>query len=111
GQTEEIFSGLPPKRTNRQSSRDVRFSNRPSRVKHFQAIHHFSVDVAHRLALLFGLGTWALPSWDSKTRWNNLLRDLAVEVTAGSSGHTISPPPLSDIISPFGRFQAYSSFI
>jgi hypothetical protein len=24
------------------------------RVKHFQAIHHFSVDVAHGLALLFG---------------------------------------------------------
>jgi hypothetical protein len=29
------------------------------------------VDVA-RLALLFGLGTKALPVWDSKTRWNNL---------------------------------------
>src|SRR5262249_47195835 len=69
------------------------FSNRPSRVKHFQAIHHFSVDVAHGLALLFGLGTRALPSWDSKTRWNNLWRDLAVEVTAGSSGHTNSPHP------------------
>src|SRR5215472_11920710 len=71
------------------------FSNRPSRVKHFQAIHHFSVDVAHGLALLFGLGTRALPSWDSKTRWNNLLRDLAVEVAAGSSGHTNSPHPSS----------------
>src|SRR5215831_9845816 len=71
------------------------FSNRPSRVKHFQAIHHFSVDVAHGLALLFGLGTRALPSWDSKTRWNNLWRDLAVEVTAGSSGHTNSPHPSS----------------
>jgi hypothetical protein len=74
---------------------NVRFSNRLSRVKHFQAIHHFSVDVARGLALLFGLGTMALPSWDSKTRWNNLLRDLAVEVTAGSSGHTNSPHPSS----------------
>src|SRR5262245_53933883 len=74
---------------------NVRFSNRPSRVKHFQAIHHFSVDVAHGLALLFGLGTRALPSWDSKTRWNNLLRELAVEVTAGSSGHANSPHPSS----------------
>jgi hypothetical protein len=46
-------------------------------VKRFQAVHHFSVDVAHGLALLFGLGTMALPSWDSKTRWNNLLDDLA----------------------------------
>src|SRR6516162_6931355 len=32
-------------------------------VKRFQAIHHSSVDVAHGLALLFGLGTKALPSW------------------------------------------------
>jgi len=53
------------------------------------------VDVARGLALLFGLGTRALPSWDSKTRWNNLWRDLAVNVTAGSSGHTNSPHPSS----------------
>ena len=33
------------------------FSNRPFGVKHFQAIHHCSVDVAHGLALLFGIGT------------------------------------------------------
>src|SRR5262245_5991542 len=33
-------------------SLNVRFSNRPSRVKHFQAIHHFSVDVAHARASL-----------------------------------------------------------
>src|SRR5262249_13929669 len=37
----------------------------------------------------------ALPSWDSKTRWNNLSGDLAVNVTAGSSGHTNSPHPSS----------------
>src|SRR5215813_13646083 len=74
---------------------DVCFSNRPTEVKLFQAIQHSSIDVAHGLALLFGLGTRALPSWDSKTRWNNLLRDLAVEVTAGSSGHTNSPHPSS----------------
>ena len=41
------------------TSLDVRFSNRPFRVKHFQTIHHCSVDVARRLALLFGLGTKA----------------------------------------------------
>jgi hypothetical protein len=35
-------------------------------------------------------GIVATPSWDSKTRWNNLLRDLAVEVTAGSSGHELT---------------------
>jgi hypothetical protein len=73
----------------------VRFSNRPFGVKRFQAIHHSSVDVAHGLVLLFGIGTKALPSWDSKTRWNNLLGGLAVSVTAGPSGHTISPHPSS----------------
>jgi hypothetical protein len=35
----------------------VRFSNRPGEVKHFQAIHHNSVDVGRGLALLFGIGT------------------------------------------------------
>ena len=40
-----------------QCPRNGRFSNRPFWVKRFQAIHHSSVDVAHGLALLFGLGT------------------------------------------------------
>jgi hypothetical protein len=57
---------------------DFRFSNRPVEVKHFQAIHRCSVDVSHGLALLFGIGTWALPSWDPRTRRNNLYRGLAV---------------------------------
>ena len=61
----------------------------------FQTIHRFSVDVAHGLVLLFGIGTKALPSWDSKTRRNNLWVDLAVKRTAGSSGHTNSPHPSS----------------
>ena len=61
----------------------------------FQTIHRFSVDVAHGLVLLFGNGTKALPSWDSKTRRNNLWVDLAVKRTAGSSGHTNSPHPSS----------------
>jgi hypothetical protein len=39
---------------------DVRFSNRPFRVRRFQTIHHYSVDVAHGLVLLFGIGTKAL---------------------------------------------------
>jgi hypothetical protein len=50
----------------------VGFSNRPFWVKRFQTIHHYSVDVARGLALLFGIGTEALPAWGSKTRWNNL---------------------------------------
>src|SRR5262249_9569149 len=61
----------------------------------FRLSTNSSVDVAHGLSLLFGLGTRALPSWDSKTRWNNLSGDLAVNVTAGSSGHTNSPHPSS----------------
>ena len=47
-------------------------------VKHFQTIHHCSVDIARGLVLLFGIGTKALPLWDSKTRWNNLWGGLAV---------------------------------
>jgi hypothetical protein len=73
----------------------VRFSNRPVGVKHFQTIHHCSVDVAHGLLLLFGIGARALPSWDSKTRWNNLSGGLAVSLSAGPSGHTNSPHPSS----------------
>ena len=34
-----------------------RFSNRPFGVKHYRTIHHSSVDVAHGLGLLFGIGT------------------------------------------------------
>src|SRR5450759_775799 len=74
---------------------NVCFSNRPFGVKHFQTIHHCSVDVAHGLALLFGIGTTALPLWDSRTRRNNLWVGLAVRVTAGPSGHTNSPHPSS----------------
>ena len=60
--------------------RYVRFSNRPFEVKHFQAIRHCNVDVAHGLVLLFGIGTRAFPSWDSRTRWNNLYRGLVVSL-------------------------------
>src|SRR5664280_2946320 len=74
---------------------DVHFSNRPFGVKHFQTIHHYSVDVAHGLALLFGIGTKALPLWDSRTRWNNLWVGVAVRRTAGPSGHANSPHPSS----------------
>ena len=74
---------------------DVRFSNRPVGVKHFQTIHHCSVDVARGLVLLFGIGARALPLWDSRTRWNNLWVGLAVRMTAGPSGHANSPHPSS----------------
>src|SRR5476649_661857 len=74
---------------------DVRFSNRPVGVKHFQTIHLCGVDVARGLLLLFGIGTKALPSWDSKTRRNNLSVGVAVSRTAGPSGLTNSPHPSS----------------
>ena len=67
----------------------VRFSNRPFWVKRFQTIHKFSVDAARELVLLFGIGAKALPSWDSKTRWNNPWGGLAVRTTV------ISPHPSS----------------
>jgi hypothetical protein len=86
---------MAPKADVQKTSLNVCFSNRPFEVKRFQTIHHHSVDVTHGLVLLFGIGTKALPSWGSKTRWNNLLDGLAVSVTAGPSGHTISPHPSS----------------
>jgi len=49
-------------------SPDVCFSNRPFGVKHFQTIHQCGVDVARGLVLVFGIGTGAFPSWDSRTR-------------------------------------------
>src|SRR5277367_5404681 len=64
-----IFTAALPS-VERQDQAD--FSNRPVGVKHFQTIHHCSVDVSHGLALLFGIGTKALPSWDPRTRRNNL---------------------------------------
>ena len=73
----------------------VRFSNRPAGVKRFQTIHHCSVDISRGLVLLFGIGAKALPSWDSKTRRNNLWGDLTVGVAAGPSRHANSPHPSS----------------
>ena len=42
----------------------------------FETIHYHSFDVARGLMLLSGIGGKALPSWDSRTRWNNLCRGL-----------------------------------
>ena len=89
------MSVLPPNADIHRQGRNVRFSNRPFGVKHFQTIHHYSVDVAHGLALLFGIGTKALPLSDSRTRWNNLWVGLPVRRTAGPSGHANSPHPSS----------------
>ena len=93
----------------RQSS-DVRFSNRPFGVKHFQTIHQCDVDVARGLVLLFGIGTGAFPSWDSRTRRNNLLVGLAVEerrVQADIRTHLIHRPA-RDIFPPLGGALVFS---
>src|SRR6266404_1745715 len=45
---------------NSRSPENVRFSNRPFRVKRFQTIRTLGVDVARGLVLLFGIGTKAL---------------------------------------------------
>ena len=54
------------------------FPNRPFGAKRFQTIHYYSVDVARGLVLLFGISTTALPSWVSRTRWNNLKNGLVL---------------------------------
>src|SRR5215510_16119511 len=94
-----------------QTSHNVRFSNRPFGVKRFQTIHHLSVNVARGLVLLFfGIGTKALPSWDSKTRWNNLSGGLAVSLTGGQADmrtHLIHRHA-RDIIPPLGGARVFS---
>src|SRR5260370_21670043 len=95
---------LPGAGRSDQANPNVRFSNRPFGVKRFQTIRRRSVDVAHGLVLLFGIGTKAFPSWDSRTRWNNLWVDLVVSVTAGQADmrtHLIHRPA-RDIIPPLG---------
>jgi len=89
------MSVLPPKADTSVAHQHVCFSNRPFGVKRFQTIRRCSVDVTHGLVLLFGIGTKALPSWDSKTRWNNLSGGLAARVTVGPSGSANSPHPSS----------------
>jgi hypothetical protein len=61
----------------------------------FRLSTNCSVDVAHGLVLLSGIGTRALPSWGSRTRWTNLRGGLAGKLTAGPSRHAISPHPSS----------------
>jgi len=83
------------KRTYRDDLLFVRFSNRPSGSSTFRLTttpvsmsltgSRFSSDSAPR----------PFHHGDSKTRWNNLSGGLAVNMTAGPSGQTISPHPSS----------------
>ena len=88
----------------------VCFSNRPVRVKRYQTVHCYGVDVAHGLVLLFGIGTKALPGWDSRTRRNNLMSGLAIndrQVQADMRTHLIHRPA-RDIIPPLGGARVFS---
>ena len=76
-------------------------------VKRFQTVHDCGVDVTRGLVLLFGLGAKALPSWDSKARWNNLSYDLAVsywQIQADLRTHLIHRPA-RDIIPPLVELE------
>jgi hypothetical protein len=86
-----------------------RFSNRPFWVKRFHAIHRCNVDVTRGLALLFGIGTRALPPWDSRTGRNNLSGGLTVkrQVQATERTHLIHRPA-RDIIPPQGGARVSS---
>ena len=88
----------------------VRFSNRPFEVKHFQTIHHCSVDVAHGLVLLFGIGTKALPAWDPRTGGTIFGSALPLDkrqVQADMRTHLIHRPA-RDIIPPLGGARVSS---
>src|ERR1700686_1024510 len=71
---------------------DVRFSNRPFRVKHFQTIRCCSVDVAHGLALLFGIGTKALV-WSFRCQGVCQAANLCPSSFFCSISKTVSSPP------------------
>src|SRR5262250_1803862 len=61
----------------------------------FRLSTNSSVDVAHGLSLLFGLGTKGPSIMGFEDEVEQSFGDLAVNVTAGSSGHTNSPHPSS----------------
>src|SRR6516225_8821333 len=74
---------------------DVRFSNRPSGSSTFRLS---TTTVSMSLAgscFSSESAPGALPSWDSRTRWNILSGGLIVRRTVGPSGHANSPHPSS----------------
>ena len=76
-------------------SLNVRFSNRPSGSSAFRLS---TTPVSMSLTgscFSSESAPGALPSWDSRTRRNNLSGGLAVRRTVGPSGHANSPHPSS----------------
>ena len=98
-------SALLPKTDIKKCYCDVRFSNRPVGVKHFQTLHNGGVNITRGFMLLYGLGTEARPSWDLKMRWNDLCGDL----TVGRSMRThLIRRPARDISPPLGEARVSS---
>src|SRR5215467_6157986 len=89
----------------------VRFSNRPVGVKRFRLSTTAAVDVTGGLALLYGMGTSALPSWDPRMGWSNLMGGLAGsgrQVQADMRTHLIHRPARDTIPPPGGaRVSSY----
>src|SRR5262249_61956575 len=94
-----------------QISENVRFSNRPVGVKRFRLSTTAAVDVTGGLALLYGMGTSALPSWDPRMGWSNLMGGLAGsgrQVQADMRTHLIHRPARDTIPPPGGaRVSSY----
>src|SRR5215813_496451 len=85
------------------SGLNVRFSNRPVGVKRFRLSTTAAVDVTGGLALLYGMGTSALPSWDPRMGWSNLMGGLAGsgrQVQADMRTHLIHRPARDTIPPP-----------
>jgi len=104
------MSALPLKADILSIKVNVRFSNRPVGVKRYQTVHCYGVEAARGLVLLFGIGTKALPGWDSRTRRNNLSGGLAIkrwQVQADIRSHLIRRPA-RDIIPPLGGTRVSS---
>jgi hypothetical protein len=69
------------------------------------------VNVTRGLVLLSGIGTQALPSWDSKTRWNDLLGGLAVGRSKQDSRTHLIHRPARDTSPPLGGARVSSYFV
>ena len=88
----------------------VCFSNRPSGVKRFQTIHHCSVDVAHGLVLLSGIGAgpfhYGIRGRGGTIFWT-ALPSVERQVQADIRTHLIRRPA-RDIFPPFGGTRVSS---
>jgi len=79
---------------------NVRFSNRPFGVKRFQTIHRYTVDVAHGLVLLFGIGTKASMGFEDEveqSKWRPSRELIGRSKRANDHGLLQQNLPLADM--------------